>query len=62
MNSGDSVSFYKPDGTLWTDAGAISGNETASAVEVLHINNVTGTDIGTWQVKLIAPPSRSPSW
>jgi len=55
-NPEDSVAFYQPDGAPWTDAMAISGNDSASAVEVLHLTNITNADIGTWQVELTAPP------
>ena len=49
---GVQVQFYEPNGTLWTDASAISGN--GSAVDVLHVNNPMP---GTWTMRLTAPPS-----
>lgn len=51
-NPGVQVSFYAPDGTLWTDASALSG--TTSAVEVLHL---TSPQPGPWRIQLTAPPS-----
>lgn len=50
-NPGIQVSFYMPDGTLWTNGSALSG--TTSAVEVLHVTNPKP---GQWRVKLTAPP------
>lgn len=50
-NPGIQVSFYLPDGTLWTDGSAISG--TGTAVEVLH---VASPQPGQWRIKLTAPP------
>jgi hypothetical protein len=54
-------------GQQWTDASAISGQN--SPVEVLHLSNVTITDVGTWRISLIAPQgvdntlvSVSPLW
>ena len=51
---GVQVSFYQPDGSLWTDASAISGQ--ASAVVVLHLANLAKAEVGTWQIRLEAPP------
>jgi len=48
---GVQVSFYQPDGALWTDSSAISGE--GSAVDVLHLVNPAP---GTWKIKLTAPP------
>jgi hypothetical protein len=48
---GVQVSFYKPDGSLWTDSSAISGE--GSAVAVLHLTNPAP---GAWKIKLKAPP------
>jgi hypothetical protein len=50
-NPGIQVSFYMPDGTLWTDGSAISG--TGTAVEVLH---VASPQPGQWRINLTAPP------
>ena len=48
---GVQVSFYQPNGALWTDSSAISGQ--GSAVAVLHLTNPAP---GTWKIKLTAPP------
>lgn len=48
---GVQVSFYQPNGALWADSSAISGE--GSAVDVLHLVNPAP---GTWQIKLTAPP------
>ncbi len=48
---GVQVSFYQPNGTLWADSSAISGE--GSAVDVLHLTNPAP---GTWRMKLTAPP------
>jgi hypothetical protein len=45
------VSFYKPDGSLWTDRSALSGIGTP--VEVLHLSR---PQPGAWRIKLTAPP------
>ena len=50
-NPGIGVSFYRPDGSQWTDGSAISG--TGTAVEVLH---AASPPPGQWRVKLTAPP------
>jgi hypothetical protein len=47
---GVQVSFYEPDGTLWTDGSVLSG--TSTAVEALH---VTSPQPGRWRIKLVAP-------
>ena len=45
----------------WTDASAISGQD--SPVEVLHLANITGADVGTWQIQLRPRRRRWPaSW
>jgi von Willebrand factor type A domain len=49
------VSFEMPGGQTWTDASAISGQD--SPVEVLHLYNVTQADVGTWKIHLSAPSS-----
>lgn len=46
------VSFYQPNGTLWTNSSAISGQ--AGEVEVLHLTSDPMP--GTWTMKLTAPP------
>jgi hypothetical protein len=53
-NPGVTVSFQMPDGQAWTDNSAVSGQD--SPVEVLHLYNVTAADVGTWTVRLTAPP------
>ena len=54
-NPGVTVSFVTPGGQTWTDASAISGQD--SPVEVLHLYDVTQADAGTWKIHLSAPPS-----
>jgi len=54
-NPGVRVTFETPSGQTWTDASAISGQD--SPVEVLHLYNVTAADVGTWKIHLSAPPS-----
>jgi hypothetical protein len=49
------VSFEAPGSQTWTDASAISGQD--SPVEVLHLYNVSQADVGTWKIHLTAPPS-----
>jgi hypothetical protein len=49
---GVQVRFYDPNGTLWTDESAISGD--GSAVDVLHLSSPMP---GTWTMQLTAPPS-----
>jgi hypothetical protein len=55
VNPAIKVTFTRPDGTPWTDSSAISGADTSSPVEVLHIADITGADVGTWKMKLTAP-------
>ena len=50
------VSFTMPDGTQWTGSSAISGQDT-SPIEVLHLPSITTSEVGTWQIKLTAPPN-----
>jgi hypothetical protein len=50
-NPGVQVSFYKPDGSQWTDGSALSGAGTP--VEVLHLAQ---PQAGNWRIKLVAPP------
>ena len=57
VNPAISASFTMPDGSAWTDATAISGDDSNSPVEVLHIPSITPADIGTWHIKLKAPAS-----
>jgi hypothetical protein len=57
VNPAIAVTFTRPDGTTWTDASAISGADNNSPVEVLHIADITSADVGTWKMKLTAPPS-----
>ncbi len=52
-----SVTFMEPDGSTFTDATAISGADGNSPVEVLHLPAITRADIGTWHIKLTAPPN-----
>jgi hypothetical protein len=54
-SAGVMVSFETPGGQTWTDASAISGQD--SPVEVLHLYNVTQADVGTWKIRLSAPSS-----
>jgi hypothetical protein len=54
-NPGVTVSFETPGGQRWTDASAISGQD--SPVETLHLNNVNQADVGVWKIHLSAPPS-----
>lgn len=53
-NPGVQVSFQMPGGAQWTDSSAISGQ--GSPVEVLHLDNLTAAEAGTWTVKLTAAP------
>ena len=48
MNPAIAVTFIQPDGAPWTDASAISGADSDSPVEVLHLDNITSADVGTW--------------
>jgi hypothetical protein len=48
---GVQVNFYQPNGALWTESSAISGE--GSAVDVLHLTNPMP---GTWTMRLTAPP------
>ncbi len=57
VNPAISVTFTEPGGTQWTDSSAVSGADSQSPVEVLHIANVTSADVGTWKIKLTAPAS-----
>jgi von Willebrand factor type A domain-containing protein len=55
VNPAIAVTFTEPDGTQWTDASAISGADSNSPDEVLHLNNISDPDVGTWRVTLTAP-------
>lgn len=57
VNPAISVSFTMPDGSPFTDDTAISGADGNSPVEVLHLPSITQADIGTWHIKLTAPPN-----
>ena len=57
VNPAITITFTRPDGTQWTDSSAISGADSNSPVEVLHIADITRADVGTWHIKLTAPPS-----
>ena len=54
-NPGVQVGFSLPGGQPWTDSSAISGQDK-SPVEVLHVNNITSSNVGTWHIHLTAPP------
>jgi hypothetical protein len=56
VNPAITATFTMPDGAPWTDASAISGADSGSPVEVLHIASITSADVGSWKVKLTAPP------
>ncbi|MGD0066798.1 MAG: VWA domain-containing protein [Streptosporangiaceae bacterium] len=47
------VTFVQPDGQPWTDASALSGQDS-SAVESLHLNSLTSAEVGTWTIRLNA--------
>ena len=49
---GVQVRFYEPNGTLWTNSSALSGD--GSAVDVLHVANPMP---GSWAIQLTAPPN-----
>ena len=51
---GVQVTFVQPNGQPWTDASALSGQDT-SPVESLDLNNLTSNEVGTWTIKLNAP-------
>lgn len=56
VNPGIAVGFSLPGGRAWTDTSAISGQDNSSAVEVLHVGNVTNSDVGAWKIRLTARP------
>jgi hypothetical protein len=51
-----SVTFQPPSGASMSNAPVMTGQD--SAVETLHLYNVVAADIGTWHIKLTAPPGR----
>ncbi len=51
----DTVVFTRPDNTAWTDTSQISGTDSDSPVEVLHVNTITSADVGTWHITITAP-------
>jgi hypothetical protein len=55
VNPAIAVTFTQPDGTQWTDASAISGADSSSPDEVLHLDHITSADVGTWRATLTAP-------
>lgn len=56
VNPAIAVTFTAPDGTRWTDSSAISGADSTSPDEVLHLADITSADVGSWHVTLTAPP------
>ena len=54
-NPSVTVAFDPPSGPQWADSAAISGQD--SPVEVLHLNDISPADVGTWHIRLTAPPS-----
>jgi hypothetical protein len=55
VNPAISVTFTQPDGAQWTNTAAISGADSDSPDEVLHLDNITEADVGTWRITLTAP-------
>jgi hypothetical protein len=51
----DTVVFTRPDNIVWADTSQISGTDSDSPVEVLHVNTVTSADVGTWHITITAP-------
>jgi hypothetical protein len=51
---GVSVTFQPPSGPSISNSAEISGQD--GAVEVLHLNNVTADDVGSWHIQLTAAP------
>ena len=47
------MSFQPPSGAPLSNSPVMTGQ--GSAVETLHLYNVTAADVGTWHVKLTAP-------
>ncbi len=52
-SAGVQVSFQPPKGASISNSPSISGQD--SPVEVLHLNNITQGDVGTWEIRLTAP-------
>jgi hypothetical protein len=48
------VTFQPPSGPSLSDSPNMSGQD--SPVEVLHLANITQADVGTWKIRLTAPP------
>jgi hypothetical protein len=55
VNPNITVGFTRPDGRMWTDSSAISGQDS-SPVVVLHLADISAADVGTWKINLTAPP------
>lgn len=55
VNPGVQVAFSLPGGQSWTDSSAISGQDN-SPIEVLHVSNITTSEVGAWHIHLTAPP------
>lgn len=55
VNPGIQVGFSLPGGQSWTDSSAISGQDN-SPIEVLHVSNITTSEVGAWTIHLTAPP------
>jgi hypothetical protein len=53
-NQAVSVTFQPPSGASLTSSPDMSGQD--SPVEVLHLYDVTADDVGTWHIRLMAPP------
>ena len=51
---GVAVTFQPPTGPSLSNSPNVSGQD--GAVEVLHLNNITAADVGTWHIQLTAPP------
>jgi von Willebrand factor type A domain len=48
------VTFQPPSGPALSNSPDMSGQD--SPVEVLHLSNITQADVGTWKIRLTAPP------
>ena len=53
------VTFVQPGGQPWTDSAALSGQD-GSAVETLHLPDLTSGEVGTWTIELSAPKNLAP--
>jgi hypothetical protein len=49
-----SVTFQPPSGASVSNAPDVTGQD--SGVETLHLYNITAADVGTWKIRLTAPP------